>query len=146
MDNKAVGLEWQRRREDASIGQDDAAKSLGVSRVTLSRYETGARPIPGAILAKMGLLYDVAEPDTREADPITEIVERGQAEQAAWVLEFAAKLLEAGAQQIRQRGKEFTLKKKATAAVAAVDKPMVRATRTERADALPKRAPRESSG
>lgn len=35
-------------------------------------------------------------------DPVVELVRRGQAEQAAWVLEFAAKLLEAGAQRLRQ--------------------------------------------
>lgn len=36
------------------------------------------------------------------ADPVAELVRQGQAEQAAWVLEFAAKLLEAGAQRLRQ--------------------------------------------
>lgn len=36
------------------------------------------------------------------ADPVAELVRQGQAEQAAWVLEFAARLLEAGAQRLRQ--------------------------------------------
>lgn len=36
------------------------------------------------------------------ADPVASMVRTGQAEAAAWVLEFAARLLEAGAQQLRQ--------------------------------------------
>lgn len=35
-------------------------------------------------------------------DPVGELVRQGQAEQAAWLLEFAARLLEAGAQRLRQ--------------------------------------------
>lgn len=35
-------------------------------------------------------------------DPVGEMVRQGQAEAAAWVLEFAARLLEAGAQRLRQ--------------------------------------------
>lgn len=34
--------------------------------------------------------------------PVAHLVRQGQAEQAAWVLEFAARLLEAGARQLRQ--------------------------------------------
>lgn len=36
------------------------------------------------------------------SNPVAELVRQGQAEQAAWVLEFAARLLEAGARQLRQ--------------------------------------------
>lgn len=35
------------------------------------------------------------------SNAVAELVRQGQAEQAAWVLEFAARLLEAGAQQLR---------------------------------------------
>lgn len=35
-------------------------------------------------------------------DPVAEMVRQGQAEAGAWVLEFAARLLEAGAQRLRQ--------------------------------------------
>lgn len=36
-----------------------------------------------------------------EIDPVFELIRTGQAEQAAWVLEFAARVLEAGARRLR---------------------------------------------
>jgi transcriptional regulator with XRE-family HTH domain len=106
MSNIQTGREWQRRREDAGLEQDQAAESLGIHRVTLSRYESGQRAIPPRVVREMGRLYGIsAAPVARETtptDPVAALVHQGQAEQAAWVLEFAAKLLEAGAQRLRQ--------------------------------------------
>lgn len=45
--------------------------------------------------------HAVAAPLLAGGNPLAELVRQGQAEQAAWVLEFAARLLEAGAQQLR---------------------------------------------
>jgi transcriptional regulator with XRE-family HTH domain len=50
------------------LTQDEAAESLGVSRVTLSRYETGVREIPGVVREQMTQLYGTA-PVTREPEP-----------------------------------------------------------------------------
>ena len=49
------------------------------------------------------------DPPVSLPDPVVELVRRGQAEQAAWVLEFAAKLLEAGAQRLRQGIADFAV-------------------------------------
>lgn len=79
MDNKKLaGRRWQRLREDADIEQEKASASLGISRVTLSRYENGKQPIPPEVERKMAALYGAAvtretsvspERDTHVAEP-----------------------------------------------------------------------------
>lgn len=59
-------VQWQRWREDAGLDQDGAAKKLGISRVTLSRYENGRSKIPDDMREKMIGLYGV----TRETSPL----------------------------------------------------------------------------
>ncbi len=56
------------------------------------------------------------------ADPVAVIVATGQAEAAAWVLEFASRLLEAGARQLRQGARREDI-------ISAVEQVEERATR-----------------
>jgi len=53
------------------------------------------------LTAATSVVTDMVGSATR-VDAVAAIVATGQAEAAAWVLEFAARLLEAGAQQLRQ--------------------------------------------
>ncbi len=142
MDNKAVGLQWQRRREDAGLGQDEAATDLDISRVTLSRYETGARPIPAKVAERMASLYSKGSTVSRESDPVTELVRRGQAEQAAWVLEFAAQLLEAGAKRLRQGMHDQAVTKE----IAKIDAASLGTTPNARAYGQPAKTKKRSTG
>ncbi len=71
MTSPIAGRHWQRAREDAGLKQADAARSLDISPVTLSRYETGARPLPAEIVERMRTLYGAPErayPSARPAD------------------------------------------------------------------------------
>lgn len=56
-DLKRVGKELQRAREDAGLEQEEAAGLVGVSRVSLSRYENGKQRIPHDIAVKLTELY-----------------------------------------------------------------------------------------
>ena len=51
--NVSDGVYWKRLREDAGITQEDASQRLGISRVTLSRYETGGRDVPDETMRDM---------------------------------------------------------------------------------------------
>jgi len=44
-------------REDRDIKQEEVAKFLNLTQVAYSRYETGSRNIPNAILAKLSEYY-----------------------------------------------------------------------------------------
>mgnify|MGYP000964302768 FL=1 len=50
------GIELQSRREALSLSQDDLARLLNVNRLTISRWETGARAIPEGINAELARL------------------------------------------------------------------------------------------
>jgi transcriptional regulator with XRE-family HTH domain len=54
------GIELQSRREALSLSQDDLARLLNVNRLTISRWETGARAIPEGIDAELARLEDRA--------------------------------------------------------------------------------------
>lgn len=54
---RRAGLRLQRAREDAGLGQEEAAQLLGVSKVTLSRRENGKAPVDAAEGARMLSLY-----------------------------------------------------------------------------------------
>ncbi len=86
-----------------------AARHLGLPVETVRRVAKG-KGLRGENYVRFSeRLGVVAEPipatvrgSARRTDPVATIVATGQAEAAAWVLEFAARLLEAGAQQLRQ--------------------------------------------
>jgi len=52
--------ELKRRRERAGMTQGELAKRLGVHRVTMTRYETGAKKIPKAIALAVEHITDGA--------------------------------------------------------------------------------------
>lgn len=52
-------------RQRAALTQDEVAAVLGVSRVAVSRYESGERRPSGAVLDKYGELLDVLEASAR---------------------------------------------------------------------------------
>jgi hypothetical protein len=111
----ALALVWE---ESARSSQARVAERIGVPADALSRWKVGARPVgkyKEQLLSWAESLPDrAARPvdlpsapsPASEArallDPVAQLVAEGQAEQAAWVLEFAARLLEAGAKRLRQ--------------------------------------------
>lgn len=115
----ALALVWE---ESARSSQARVAERIGVPADALSRWKVGARPVgkyKERLLAWAESLPAGAEhkapapaapSPTRSLaseaqallDPVAQLVAEGQAEQAAWVLEFAARLLEAGAKRLRQ--------------------------------------------
>ena len=80
----------------AALGLESVAGSPQHSRHTSAAFHVeppeSARVNQGAAVADAVL---------QGSNPVAELVRQGQAEQAAWVLEFAARLLEAGARQLR---------------------------------------------
>lgn len=54
---RRLGRELKRAREDASLGQEQAAELLGVSVVTLSRRENGRAPAEPPEAARMRAVY-----------------------------------------------------------------------------------------
>lgn len=68
MDSEAAGKQWQRWREDAGLDQDEAAEIAGTSRGSLSRYETGKRPMPRGVAEKLAVAYGVTSV-ARETTP-----------------------------------------------------------------------------
>lgn len=54
---RALGRELQRAREDAGLEQLEAAQSVGISRVTLSRYENGRQRPPHDVIVRLTALY-----------------------------------------------------------------------------------------
>lgn len=113
----ALARVWQ---EAERSSQGRVADRIGVQRSALSRWKQGDIPQGESrekLLAWAESLPERAvrpvDPPTpptpspaSEArallDPVAQLVAEGQAEQAAWVLEFAARLLEAGAKRLRQ--------------------------------------------
>lgn len=66
---KLRGRFLQRLREDAQYEQGDVAALIDVSRVTVSRWETGAREPSGSVVRELVMLYMArgAAPDPAEA-------------------------------------------------------------------------------
>lgn len=54
---KAKGALLQRMREDAKLDQADVADGLGVTRVTVSRWETGATKIRDRVVRELVMWY-----------------------------------------------------------------------------------------
>jgi transcriptional regulator with XRE-family HTH domain len=69
MSNHDEGRVWKRRREDAGFEQDEVADLLGIHRVTLSRYESGARALPPLVKEALGALYSIREHAKSPAPP-----------------------------------------------------------------------------
>ena len=109
----ALALLWA---ESKRSSQSRVADRIGVPRDALSRWKAGAQPsgkYKELLLAwaESRATRPVAPAPDRKSpvaaaravlDPVAQLVAEGQAEQAAWVLEFAARLLEAGARRLRQ--------------------------------------------
>ena len=99
-------------RESAHSSQSTVARRIGVPRDAISRWKLGATPKGhnrDKLLAWAEAVVNRPTPAPTPAvaaravlDPVAQLVAEGQAEQAAWVLEFAARLLEAGARRLRQ--------------------------------------------
>jgi transcriptional regulator with XRE-family HTH domain len=106
---KALALVAQ---ESARSSQSLVAKRIGVPRDAVTRWKSGGTPTGKSrekLLAWAQTVGDRPAPAPRPVaaaravlDPVAQLVAEGQAEQAAWVLEFAARLLEAGARRLRQ--------------------------------------------
>ncbi len=114
----ALALVWE---ESSRSSQARVADRIGVPADALSRWKVGARPVgkykerllawaeslPDREVRSVDVPSSPSSPSlASEArallDPVAQLVAEGQAEQAAWVLEFAARLLEAGAKRLRQ--------------------------------------------
>lgn len=92
--------------------QSIVAKQIGIPRDAVSRWRHGG--VPRGVLREKLISWAESLPSKQDAaptpavaaravlDPVAQLVAEGQAEQAAWVLEFAARLLEAGARRLRQ--------------------------------------------
>lgn len=80
--NQAVLDRIIRARTDAGLSQLQAARLLGISNVTLSRYEAGARTMPRHRLDRMAQVYGVS---------------------VEWLLEGKPSLSDAQAEAIRER-------------------------------------------
>ncbi len=145
--------------------QQELAEKIGATKNTVSEIERGREPSL-SVLAGIAqeLSVSIAEllgeqqnatPRTEsnatsrseaqdaKVDPVRELVIRGQAEQAAWVLEFAAKLLEAGAKHLRLATREMadqTVMEAATQDLMA----SVRATSRPRKEPAPPKAAQQS--
>ena len=82
-----------------------AARALGLPVEAVRRVLDG-RGLRGENYAKFRDALGIAAGEpvalVQGTDPVAQMVRTGQAEAAAWVLEFAARLLEAGAKQLRQ--------------------------------------------
>lgn len=62
--NKSRGKTLARAREDAGLGQAEAAEKLGIHRVSLSRIETGStKKIDAELFARMRELYRMPDPE-----------------------------------------------------------------------------------
>jgi hypothetical protein len=109
-----------------------AADIGGVTANTLRNFVKGERGIRTPTLRALTAWADRKKPRAAVAvrpqatDPVAAIVASGQAEAAAWVLEFAARLLEAGAQQLRQGARREDI-------ISAVEQVEERATRPKTA-------------
>lgn len=136
---KALALVAQ---ESARSSQSLVAKRIGVPRDAVTRWKAGGTPTGKSrekLLAWAQTVSDRPTPDRESPvaaaravlDPVAQLVAEGQAEQAAWVLEFAARLLEAGARRLRQGAQREDI-------LSAVE-------RTEVAITQPKRARRPAS-
>jgi hypothetical protein len=90
------------------------ASGKGLRGENYARFLTALR-----LTGSVAIRPEVARTAT---DPVAAIVASGQAEAAAWVLEFAARLLEAGAQQLRQGARREDI-------ISAVEQVEERATR-----------------
>lgn len=105
------------RQESERSSQSRVAKRIGVPRDALTRWKAGGTPTGTSREKLLAWAQSVSEGTAAPApapapslaseaqallDPVAQLVAEGQAEQAAWVLEFAARLLEAGAKRLRQ--------------------------------------------
>lgn len=112
----ALALVWE---ESTRSSQARVADRIGVPADALSRWKVGARPVGKYKERLLAWAESLPERAVRPVDPpapapslaseaqalldpVAQLVAEGQAEQAAWVLEFAARLLEAGAKRLRQ--------------------------------------------
>lgn len=110
----ALARVWQ---EAARSSQGRVADRIGVQRSALSRWKQGDVPQGESREKLLAWAESLPEREVRPVDPpapslaseaqalldpVAQLVAEGQAEQAAWVLEFAARLLEAGAKRLRQ--------------------------------------------
>lgn len=55
------GLDYKYRRHKLNLTQTQVAKEIGVSRYTLSGYETGRVEIPITVAFKLSKLYGLTE-------------------------------------------------------------------------------------
>jgi transcriptional regulator with XRE-family HTH domain len=104
------------KREASRSSQARVAERIGVPRDALTRWKAGGSPTGRSKEKLLAWAQALIDEDARPAvpapslasearallDPVAQLVAEGQAEQAAWVLEFAARLLEAGAKRLRQ--------------------------------------------
>jgi transcriptional regulator with XRE-family HTH domain len=54
---KRFGRALQRQRQDAGLEQEEAARLVGISRVTLSRYENGKQRGPHDVIHRLQVAY-----------------------------------------------------------------------------------------
>lgn len=54
---KIAGLELKSAREARDVSQEDAAKEVGATHSTYSKWEQGKNPPEAAFLAKLALIY-----------------------------------------------------------------------------------------
>jgi transcriptional regulator with XRE-family HTH domain len=70
---RKLGKALQREREDAGLEQSEAAEKVGISRVTLSRYENGRQRAPHDVVVRLRALYmgsaSVPRGTIREPEP-----------------------------------------------------------------------------
>lgn len=127
--------EIRRRLHDAAKQYGNpraAAVALGIPYTAVRRVLAGGG-LRGANYVLFRDALGIAEPvqtggkrakvdDPRdEVDPLEELIRTGQAEQAEWVLLFAARVLEAGAKRLRQAVDQHWMLEELARADAAAD-------------------------
>lgn len=148
------GEEVARAMKALRISGRALAAEMAVREQTVSEWRAGSFRPEGDRLIKLADLLRVSPETLRRddrrgvveepkshyvSDPVAELVRRGQAEQAAWVLEFAAQLLEAGAKRLRQGVRDQAFTKE----IAAIDE--VSLTPTAPAGEMPAKAKKSSA-
>jgi transcriptional regulator with XRE-family HTH domain len=93
----------------------DLVTLAGVLQVPPETLRQDDTALAGTALAGTATASATAS-GTLDADPVAQLVREGQAEQAAWVLEFAAKILEAGARRLRQANADMNAERAHVAA------------------------------
>ena len=116
MNENITASRLKKIRVEKSVNQDDVAEACGISRVSLARYESGARFPKADIVAKLASYYGVSsdyilgndsantEPSAEEEQPVSDRMRRFR-EATADLDEAEMKIVELFVQQVKNSRK-----------------------------------------